>query len=223
MKIKKLVFWLTTAVISFLVIFGLDLQMGRTMSTKPQTDTQPTAKNQAAKQSTNGHKRILIVYFSRQGTNYPDVTLKVGHTARIARYIAKQVKADQFEITPVKAYPKNYQATVDQAEKEQSKNARPAIKTPIPDMSKYDTIFIGYPIWWNELPMLVRTFMDQAHLNGKTIIPFSTNEGSGWGNTLTQLQHQYPRAHLVKGFSVEGEQATGSQKRVERWLNRIGY
>lgn len=178
-------------------------------------------KSVPAKNVKNG--KTLIVYFSRSGTNYPDVNIKIGHTKRLSMFIADYTHGDQYEIVPTRAYPKNYQATVDQAEREQQQNARPAIKNPLPDVSQYDTIFIGYPIWFNEQPMIVRTFMDEVNLNHKNVVPFSTNAGSGWGDSISILKKTYQNARVLTGFSIEGSDADSARNQVNRWLQKIGY
>lgn len=101
------------------------------------------------------------------------------------------------------AYPKSYDKTVSQAEREQKNKARPKIKGELPIVSKYDTIFLGYPIWWNDIPMIVRTFMDQVDLNNKTIIPFSTNASSGWGESLNTIHSVFPKAKLKKALKLK--------------------
>ncbi|MFD1671521.1 flavodoxin [Agrilactobacillus yilanensis] len=218
-------------VLGLLIVFaGLaHLDISRSQPALKQATAQTTTKVKHSARSSktpakkNNAGRILIVFFSRSGTNYPDTTLKIGHTQRIANEIARVTGGTKYEIVAAKAYPKNYQATVDRAEKEQQRDARPAIKQPLPDISKYDTIFIGYPIWWSDLPMPVRTFMDNVDMNGKTVIPFSTNAGSGWGDTLSTLKQQYPKATFKKGFSIEGTQADHAQKKIDRWLRQLGY
>ncbi|AWM75114.1 MULTISPECIES: flavodoxin [Lactobacillus] len=166
---------------------------------------------------------ILIVYFSRSGQNYPGVNLTRGNTARIADEIKKVTGAQIFEIKPRVAYPKSYDQTVSQAEREQKNNAGPKIKGKLPKVSKYDTIFLGYPIWWDDIPMIVRTFMDQVDLNNKTIIPFSTNASSGWGKSLNTIHSVFPKAKLKKGFEIKGENAASAKAKVDSWLHDLGY
>lgn len=105
---------------------------------------------------------------------------------------------------------------------EQREDARPALRTPPPDVSQYDVVFIGAPVWWGEYPMVVRTFMDQVDLNGKTVIPFSTHEGSGLGAYSSQLSNQWPQANILKGLAVRGSQAADSRADVENWLSEPG-
>ena len=114
------------------------------------------------------------------------------------------------------------------AQREQNQNARPAIKGKLPDVSKYDTVFIGGPIWWGEYPMVVRTFLDKENgLNGKTLIPFTTNEGSGLGNTRQVLKKQFPKSKVRQGFTATGNTVKNNPNRVRsqvnNWLDDLGY
>ncbi|WP_283588510.1 flavodoxin [Limosilactobacillus viscerum] len=169
-------------------------------------------------------KRTLIVYFSRTQGIYGR-NLRIGNTKRIADDIQKKTGGTEFEIRPQKDYPSDYDQTARLADQERREGARPAIKGPMPDVSKYDTIFIGSPVWYNTYPMVVRTFMDRVNLNSssKTVIPFTTNEGSGLGETPDVLKSQYPNAKTRQGFTVRGTQAAHARNQVNRWLDRLGY
>lgn len=179
--------------------------------------------HQASAANSKG-KRTLIVYFSRTQGIYGG-NLRIGNTKRIADDIQKKTGGTEFEIRPQKDYPSDYDQTARLADQERREGTRPAIKGPMPDVSKYDTIFIGSPVWYNTYPMVVRTFMDQVNLNSssKTVIPFTTNEGSGIGETPDVLKSQYPNAKTRQGFTVRGTQAAHARSQVNRWLDRLGY
>lgn len=171
----------------------------------------------------SGNNDTLVVYFSRTRGVY-NGPLKVGNTKRVAEFIQEGTNADEYEIIPAKDYPSDYNKTAKQARQEQEDNARPAIKGDLPDLSGYENIFIGAPVWWGEYPMIVRTFLDAEanQLKGKKIIPFTTHEGSGLGNTQSQLESQFPDATILDGFSVRGSDAANSKNDVNDWLKRIG-
>lgn len=116
--------------------------------------------------------KSLVVYYSREDENYSVGNITEGNTAVIAKMIAKATGADTYEIKTVKAYPKNYSECTGVAKAEQRENARPAIQGGSPDLSQYDTIFLGYPIWWGDLPMCVYTWLEANNLSAKKIIPF---------------------------------------------------
>lgn len=173
------------------------------------------------------NKKVLVVYFSRTKGVYGG-PLKNGNTDRVANFIKQRTNADTYEIVPAKSYPSNYDQTTKVAQREQRRNARPAIKGQLPNVKKYDTIFIGAPIWWGEYPMVVRTFLDKENgLNGKTLIPFTTSEGSGLGNTSSQLKKQFPNAKVRKGFNVRGTTVKNNPNKVKtqvnNWLKGLGY
>ena len=172
----------------------------------------------------NKGKRTLIVYFSRTRGIYGG-DLKIGNTKRIADDIQKKTGGTEFEIRPQTPYPSDYDQTARLADQQRREGARPAIKGPMPDVSKYDTIFIGSPVWYNTYPMVVRTFMDQVNLDdsSKTVIPFTTNEGSGLGETPDVLKSQYPNAKTRRGFTVRGTEAAHARRQVNCWLGKLGY
>ncbi|WP_412989436.1 flavodoxin [Pediococcus siamensis] len=205
--------------------FWLDIAQSQPRSNNAGGSTQTSNQTSSKKSRTavSQGDQTLIVFFSRSGTNYPHANLKHGHTYAVAKEIAQKTKGTRYEIIPQKAYPKDYEKTVDQAQEEQNENARPQIKHPIPDLTKYKTVFIGYPIWWDDIPMPVRTFMDQANLNGKTVIPFSTNAGSGWEDSLSTLHKKYPKAHFRKGFEIEGTEVNHATSKIDSWLQKLGY
>lgn len=178
--------------------------------------------------SAKSSDKTLVVYFSRTKGVYGNKSLKQGNTAQVAKFIQQKTNADIYEIKPQKSYPNSYNATSKIAQKEQDQNARPAIKGTLPNVKKYNTVFIGGPIWWGEYPMVVRTFLDQEKgLDGKTLIPFTTSEGSGLGNTSSVLRKQFKNSTVRNGFSIKGStvenNSNTAQKKVNRWLNDLGY
>ena len=170
----------------------------------------------------------LVVYFSRVDENYSVGNITEGNTAIIAKMIAAKTGADIFEIKPVKSYPKSYKECTDVAKKEQKENARPAIQKGTPDLSQYDRIFLGYPIWWGDLPMCVYTWLEENNLNGKTVIPFCTHEGSGLSGTPSSLAKKLKGAKVeqaalaVRGATAQNRRAE-AEKAVDDWLKKNGF
>ena len=165
--------------------------------------------------------KILIVYFSRTGNNYPNQWLEVGHTARVAGYIAELTAGERFEIIPTVAYPDDYQQMVAIARTEYDNNARPSIQTTIKNIADYDTIFIGTPIWHGSVPMIIRTFYEAYNLTGKTIIPFTTHAGSGLVNCMSVAREYYPQGRILDGLAVQGTSSANAKGVVETWLRSI--
>ena len=174
----------------------------------------------------NTDSKILVVYFSRTGENYNVGNVEVGNTAMVASYIKDYLKADSFEIIPVNKYPDKYQECLDQATKEKNENARPEIQNKITNFDQYDTIFVGYPIWWGDLPMIMHTFFESYDFNGKKVIPFNTHEGSGDAGTYSTVQKDLPKANVTTdGLALDGKTARsddGKQKTID-WLKGLGY
>ena len=156
----------------------------------------------------------LVVYFS------------VYSTARIvAEEIAKQTGADIAEIESAVPYDSNrdhYNALARLAKKEHDEDQRPSIKNEI-NVDAYDTIYIGYPMWWYTFPMIIYTFFDKYDLSGKTIIPFNTHMGSGDGGTYDMIRKLEPKAKVLTGLAVEMRDAeNGPVAAVEKWLDSLG-
>ncbi len=164
----------------------------------------------------------LVVYFSRADENYGVGTVKEGNTAIIAKIIAEKTNADITEIVPEVAYPKNYRQTTDVAKKEQQQNARPKYKlSKDVDFSKYDTIYIGYPNWWGDMPMVVYSFLEEHDLNGKTIVPFCTHAGSGLSGTVSRIQNIYKNATVTKGLAIAGTTAQNNRSQAESEVDKF--
>ena len=171
---------------------------------------------------------ILVAYFSRSGENYSVGVVSEGNTAKLAKEIAAQTGGDLFEIIPVVPYPASYDETLPIATAERTGNARPEIKSTVPDFSQYDTIFLGYPIWWGNLPMILHTFMESYDFTGKTVIPFNTHEGSGQSGTQSAIADKLTGAKVLQGLAMRGSTAQslaepyGSDATVKNWLDGLG-
>ncbi|MDO4937943.1 MAG: flavodoxin [Sutterellaceae bacterium] len=177
-------------------------------------------------QTMNANKKTLVVYFSRTGENYSVGHITKGNTEIVAEIIAQQTGAELFEIKPVKAYPEVYRECTDQAQDEANADARPAVVGDI-RVEDYDTIFVGYPIWWGDMPMPVYTFLEKHDWTGKTVVPFCTNEGSGLGVTESSLRRTCKGASVLRGLAVRGTTAQNNReaatKSVADWLQKVGF
>ena len=149
----------------------------------------------------------LIAYFSQADENYTSDGIKnlsVGNTEVVANIIHDLTGADLFKIEPVKSYPKDYHETTHLAQIELNNNARPAIKNKLTNTEEYDIIYLGYPNWWGTMSMVVLTFLESINLTGKIIKPFCTHEGSGMGNSESNLKSYFPDAIIKKGLPIRG-------------------
>ena len=173
--------------------------------------------------------KILIAYFSRADENYNVGNVDVGNTEIMAGFIKDYLgdKAEAFKIDPVKAYPTNYKECTEVATQELNSNARPEFKNANSlNLDNYDTIFIGYPIWWGDVPMIINTFLEKYDFSGKTIIPFCTHEGSGNAGTFTSLKSKMSSSTVnTNGLAIRGTEARkeSSRNTVENWLKGLGY
>lgn len=167
--------------------------------------------------------KVLIVFFSHAGENYSVGNINVGNTKLVADEIQKLTGGDIFEIVPEKSYDMPYNQLTKEAQKEAENNELPAFKGEVKDISKYDTIFVGGPVWWGTYPRVMFTFFKKYDLNGKTIIPFTTHEGSGLGSVVEDLKGQYPNATVTDGFSIAGHNVRGGMDKVDKWLKGLGY
>ena len=173
-------------------------------------------------QAMNGSK-VLIVFFSHAGENYSVGNVKVGNTKLVADEIKKRTGGDEFEIVAEKSYDMPYNKLVEVAREETQRGEKPAFKGEVKNIEMYDTIFIGGPIWWGTYPQVMFSFFDKYDLNGKTIIPFTTHEGSGLANTVADVKRAYPKAKGMEGFAVYGHEVRTDMSKVNTWLNGLGY
>jgi len=168
----------------------------------------------------------LVTNFSRAGENYSVGVVEEGNTAILAKEIAAQTGADLFEIVPVVAYPETYDECLEVATREQREGARPEYVGDVENWDEYDTVFIGYPIWWGEIPNIVYTFMENHDFAGKTVIPFNTHEGSGQSHSQRDIERTLPDATVLKGLAVRGataqRDADATAKAVSDWLGGLG-
>ena len=188
--------------------------------TQTNTESPTEVRNQTADKgdalatSDKSASKAVVVYYSRTGENYSVGNITVGNTAKVAAEIAKQTGADLFEIKPVKPYPENYQECIDVAQKEKDENARPQIATTVEHFEQYHTVYLGYPNWWGDMPMIVYTFIESQNFDGKTVIPFVTHEGSGLSGTPQKLRKALPKATVTDGIAITGSTAQNKPDEV---------
>jgi flavodoxin len=167
------------------------------------------AGSAAQNQGTSG--KILVAYFSWGG-----------NTRGIANQIHEQVGGDIFEIELVTPYSTNYGTVLDQAKNDQAKQARPALKNHVADMSQYDVIFLGYPNWWASIPMPIASFLEEYDFSGKNIAPFCSHGGGRFGQSLSAIAKLCPGSKILDGLSVSYSGGSGLKDDITAWLGRIG-
>lgn len=166
--------------------------------------------------------KILIAYFSHAGQNYVSGEIKnleKGNTEVAAEIVQKITGGDLYKIETVHEYPAEYQACCDLATKEKEEKARPELKNPVPDMSEYDKIYLGYPCWWGTIPMAVAAFLEKGNFSKKKIYPFCTSEGSGMGTSEKDIKKLASGAKINTGLAINGSKVAESEPNIAAWIN----
>lgn len=165
--------------------------------------------------------KVLTVFFSLKGETIAPgmkiVKLKKGHTAQAAEFIQQAVGGDLFEIETVKTYIEDHMKMIYEARDELNKGIRPELKKLPENFDQYDTVFLGYPNWWNTLPMPVVSFLEKLDWSGKRILPFNTSEGSGLGQSVEWIRELCKGAVVENGFALKGSQVDGKQAEIAAW------
>ena len=217
---------ISVLLLGFLMVLG----NGRPKSVDSVSQATPPASRQQEAQTDLGNikgKKILIAYVSRAGENYQVGYIQKGNTHIVADMIAQETGGTLFEIRPAEPYPDGYQDTTRRAQQEKQEQARPKLTGDVPDWDFYDVVFLGYPIWWSDAPMIVYTFLESHDFTGKIIIPFCTSAG----DVLTGQESSFPQhakgAVMAKGFGVEGKRAQQQPEtvspQVHQWLKGLGF
>ena len=174
-------------------------------------------------QSNNNTMNKIVIFFSHAGDNYSVGNIEVGNTKIVADYISEITGADQYEIVTHKYDGMAYMPLIDLAKKEAANGELPPYEGNAPDLSQYDTVFIGGPVWWGTYPQVMFTLFKDIDLTGKTVIPFTTHEGSGLANCVSDVKKAFPKASVTKAFSIYGHEVRSEKVKVEKWLNGLGY
>ena len=167
--------------------------------------------------------KTLIAFFSRAGENYfgGDLrTVEVGNTEIVCGKIKEMTGADSFKIEMVHPYSSAYMTCIEEAKEDLKNCARPELKEYPGSIDEYDTVILAYPSFWGTFPMAVATFLERYDLNGKTILPLCTNEGSQMGSSEKDIKKSAPGAVVKKGLSITGSRAGQSDAEVRKWLEK---
>ncbi|WP_267964451.1 flavodoxin [Hafnia paralvei] len=190
-----------------------------------------------ASDNSSAPSRTLIIWFSQPEEMKADAvdgfsgasvlqkyTPETGSTQFVAQLIQKQTNGDLFHLETATPYPRQHDALLRAAEKEQQTQARPTLKTPLPDLSDYDTVYVGYPIWWYTMPMVIYSLFEQHDFAGKTVIPFTTHGGSRLADSLREITRMQPQAKLVtRALSISRNDISGPDvpAQVEQWVKQV--
>ena len=184
----------------------------------------------------NPDTNLLVAYFSyAENAELPDgvdasstASIQVwndeitGNTGVVAAMIVDATGADLFSIETVEKYPDTYDETVDQGQEERNVGARPELATHVENLDSYEVIFLGFPNWWGDMPMILYTFLEEYDFSGKTIAPFVTSGGSGFSGSIGTIESMEPEATVTEGLSLGSSQAAEPADAVTEWLAANG-
>lgn len=175
------------------------------------TEEQNTSSESTGEPTDETGTKSLVVYFSWSG-----------NTENVAKSIQSQTDSDIFKIVPATPYSNDYDTVVDLAQEEQRNNARPAISGSIDNIDQYDVVYVGFPNWWGDMPMILYTFFDTYDLSGKTVALFCTSGGSGLSNTVNEVKELEPNATVTEGLHIGSSSSSDPDDAVSEWLSKIG-
>lgn len=190
--------------------------------------------SEVAAEPENESSKILICYFSFPETDSTDASAGAsrvvidgemkGAMQYMAEIISDTTGGDLFRIETVQDYPGTHEPLVDQAADEKASSARPELSTHIENLDAYDTIFIGYPNWWGDMPMPLYTFLEEYDFSGKKIIPFNSHGGSGFSGTIETIASDEPNAEVITdGFTVSRDDVANVEADLVEWVRNLEY
>ena len=164
----------------------------------------PETEHNDTEISATVQEKVLVVYFSHTGT-----------TRAVSEYLHEIVGGDLFEIEPVNPYPEGYHDALDPAKQEQRDNARPEIADTVDDFDSYTLIYLGYPIWWGTVPMIINTFLESYDFSGKIVVPYATSGGTGISQSVKDIRSEIPDTEVKEGLLVKNNED------IIPWLRKL--
>ena len=211
MKVKNIIF----AALALIMATGCNGQ------NKVETERAPSLQNNESSKKNKNMSKSIVIFFSHAGDNYAVGNIEVGNTKIVADYISEITGADQYEIVTHKYDGMAYTPLINLAKEEANKGELPLYEGAAPDLSQYDTVFIGGPVWWGTYPQVMFTLFRDINLDGKVVIPFTTHEGSGLASCASDVKKAFPKANVTGAFSIYGHEVRTGRAKVEKWLESI--
>lgn len=217
---------------------GSSVPASSAMASSAAESSAPSVSAPTSAEATENNGKVLIVYFAVAENSDVDALSSAsvvnvnGEGKGLTRTVAEDIQAvtggDLFSIQTAVDYPGEFSELADYAQNEQREGVLPELTSHIENLDEYDTIFVGYPIWWYDMPQVMYSFFNEYDFSGKTIIPFSVHRGSRLSGTPSEIQELEPNANVISdGFSVSHETAAGSMSDVADdvadWLHGLGY
>ncbi len=181
------------------------------------------SKQEVKPSNNTAMSKSIVIFFSHAGDNYSVGNIEVGNTKIVADYISEIAGADQFEIVTHKYDGMAYTPLINLAKEEANRGELPPYEGDAPDFAQYDTVFIGGPVWWGTYPQVMFTLFHDINLDGKTVVPFTTHEGSGLASCVSDVKSAFPKAKVTQGFSIYGHEVRSGKAKVEKRLKGLGY
>lgn len=235
---RKIITGIVSLIVLVAICAGGYYLLNRNPNDTPTQENQPQEQTENANQTVNPRgENSLVVYFSVPETDDPNKQMTteeensaivvdnqvLGNTQYVAMLISEYTDADIHRIEPETPYTTNHEDLVNIAQQEQNTNARPVIRSTISNFDDYDTIYVGYPIWWSDMPQILYTFMETYDFSGKTVIPFSTHGGSGLSGTVSTIRNTLSNASIEENaFTISRNNMERAPSEVNSWLKEIG-
>ena len=192
-----------------------------------------TMQENTEQDASNGDQNVLVAYFSWadnavlaedvDAVASPSV-IPPGNVQQLAGWVQEETGGDLFSIRVTDPYPSDWDECLERANEERAEEARPELVENVENIDQYDTVFLGYPNWWADLPMPLYTFFEEYDFSGKTIIPFNSHNGSRFSNTISTIQELEPEATVIEdGFTINERQVPDAAGDIADWLDEIGY
>lgn len=230
---KKIIITIIAVIVLVIIGGGIYFLLNNDQNNAPAE----TTESEEQVTTGDGNTNALVVYFSVPETDDPNKEMTeeeenstvivdgevLGNTQYVANLISEYTGADIYRIEPETPYTTDHEALLEQAQEEQNNDARPAIKSRISNFDDYDTIYMGYPIWWSDMPQIMYSFMELYDFSGKTVIPFSTHGGSGLAGTVETISEKLNNSTVIdNAFTMSRNSMEDAPTEVESWLQEIG-
>lgn len=200
------------------------------------TESKPEPTPEPEPTPTPGASNILVAYFSLAGNTEASTNVdastsasvvadnmgRYGTTEYIARMIQQKVGGDLYQIRTKEAYPDDFDDVVDQNHQEMQNGVLPELVQTSLNISGYDTVFIGYPVWATDAPQAILSFLNQYDMSGKKVIPFCTHDGYGAGSSYSTISNACPQAEVLSGIAIEAKDVPAAENTVTNWLTTLG-
>ena len=186
---------------------AIDSSESTSQSSEAPAESEGSADSEEPTVETGG---TLIAYFSWSG-----------NTEKMAQMIQVETNGNLFKIEPATPYTDDYNELLDIAQQEQADNARPEQATRVENWDSYEVVFVGYPNWWGDAPMLIYSFLESYDWEGKTLIPFCTSGGSAFGRSLNNLPDSASGATILEGLHVSGSRVDEAGEDIATWVDSL--